>query len=95
MLKVLATVNNRRTLFLGLERENTARLHDDKPIVLDLQAMTQSIEMAAPVQDIVILAGETLRDVYAQLLEVMPELPPYVEPEPDQPPWTYRKGSKR
>lgn len=78
MLKVVATVNNRRTLFLGLDRENSNRLHEGKPIVVDLQAL-------APVgdgrlQDLVLCAGQTLAEVHAELSQFLP-LPPW-EGEP-------------
>ena len=81
MIKMIATINNRRTLFLGLERTNTDRLHDDQPIPIDLQAMLATTDVP-DVQDIVLLAGETLAEVYAQLAEGIPGLPPFQEPVP-------------
>lgn len=79
MLKIVAVVNNRRTLFLGLARTNTERLHDDQPIVVDSQAIG-GIEVdgfPCPIQDIVLLAGESLADVHAQLIAAGLPLPPF------------------
>lgn len=77
MLKVLTTVNNRRTLFLGLDRENTNRLHGGKPIAVDVQALAATVD--GEVQDVVLFAGETLADVHAELSQFVP-LPPLEEP---------------
>lgn len=74
MLKIVATVNNRQTLFLGLDRENTTRLHEGKPIAVDAQALTQQSQ-GGPVQDIVLCAGETLDDLHKELGQFLP-LPP-------------------
>lgn len=82
MLKVVSLVNNRRTLFLGLSRENTMRLHDDQPIAIDLQAMTAGMD---PVQDVVIYAAENSRDLHDKLAAAGLEMPPYVEPQPGAP----------
>lgn len=79
MLKVLATVNNRRTLFLGLDRVNTARLHEGKPIHVDAQALAATAE--GPVQDVVLFAGETTAEIHAELSQYLP-LPPFQEPTP-------------
>lgn len=81
MIKVIAVLHNRRTLILGLDRVNTQRIHADQPIVLDLQALVQSIGhgLDGPVQDIIVIGGETLEDVYTQLHEVLPTLPPFAE----------------
>lgn len=80
MLKAIATLNNRRTLFLGLQRENTKRLHDDKPIVIDLQALLAGDD---PIQDIVIYAAETHRGLHDQLTSLGLPMPPFVEPTPE------------
>lgn len=72
MLKVVAMVNNRRTLFCGLDRENTKRLHAGQPIAIDAQAVA-----GAPVLDVVLFAGETLEDCHAELGKYieLPDLP--------------------
>lgn len=74
MLKIVASVNNRETLFLGLDRENTTRLHEGKPIVVDAQALTAQLKHG-PIQDVVLCAGETLDDIHAELSQYIP-LPP-------------------
>lgn len=81
MLKILATVNNRRTLFLGLDRTNTDRLHEGKPIPVDAQALAATTP-GGPVQDIVLLAGETQAEIHAELSKHLP-LPPFQEPTRD------------
>lgn len=75
MLKVVTTVNNRRTLFLGLDRENTTRLHEGKPIAVDVQALMAQAKDAGPVQDIVIVAAETVELIHRELSRYLP-LPP-------------------
>jgi hypothetical protein len=81
MLKAVVRVNNRVTLFLGITRDNTDRLHVDEPIAIDLQVLVQQ-SGGRPVQDIVLYAGETDRDVYDQLASRGLPLPPFVEPQP-------------
>lgn len=90
MHKAYALVNNRRTLFLGLTRKNTERLHEDKPIHIDLQAMLATSTLDGPVQDLVITAGETERDTYEMWSQFLP-LPPYVEVGPDDAPSVFRR----
>lgn len=80
MLKIVAVVNNRKTLFLGLSKVNTSRLLDGKPSVIDVQALVAGAE---PVQDIVLCAGETDKVVYDELAQYI-DLPPYREPRPDE-----------
>lgn len=75
MLKIVATVNNRQTLFLGLDRRNTTALHAGKPIAVDAQALLAQSKDGGPVQDIVICAGETLEDIHRELGQYLP-LPP-------------------
>lgn len=77
MLKVVATVNNRQTLFLGLDRQNTKRLHAGEPIHFDLQALTAQI---ADVQDVVICAGETVAEIHAELSQYLPLPEPPLRP---------------
>jgi hypothetical protein len=81
MLQVLTTVNNRTTLLLGLDRENTARLHDGQPIVVDAQALLAQVD-SDRVQDVAIFAGETLADLHRDLSEYLP-LPPPLAADPD------------
>lgn len=71
MLKAMALVNNRRTLFLGLSRENTRRLHEGLPIAVDAQALAQMAQ-GEPVQDIVLFAGETEEACAAELAQYFP-----------------------
>lgn len=78
VLKIVATINNRRTLILGLSRENTTRLHDNKPIAVDVQALTAALS-EGPVQDIFICAGETERDLHMEWSGLIPNLPSYEE----------------
>ena len=93
MLKAVATVNNRRTLFLGLDRTNTERLHGDQPIVIDVQALLAGGPYT-DVQDLVITAHETLADAHAAWSELMP-LPPYRDVGPDDAPHVYvRRGTR-
>lgn len=73
MIKVLAQINNRQTLILGLDRENTTRLHSGKPIAIDIQALAAQHDS---VQDVVICAGESLGDIEAELLDLGLVLPP-------------------
>ena len=80
MLKVVAEVNNRRTLFVGLSRENTVRMHRGQPIAVDVQALLAQVKEVGDVQDIIIFAGESDRDVHATLAEYLP-LPPFSEPD--------------
>lgn len=93
MLKVVVDISNRRTLFLGLERNNTERIHKDEPIVIDLQALTA--QMDGPVQDLVIVAAETPREVHAMLSvhfhRIGVELPPYKEVGKDDPAYVFRR----
>lgn len=79
MIKAVAHINNRATLILGLDRRNTDSIHAAKPIVVDLQAILQGSPNTEAVQDIVIVAGETLQQVHADLARFLP-LPPYEEP---------------
>lgn len=79
MIRVVATVNNRITLFLGIDRENTERMLAGSPITCDAQALATN--SPGPIQDIVIYAGETLEAAHTQLAQYLP-LPPY-EPEAD------------
>jgi hypothetical protein len=74
MLKVIATVNNRRTLFLGLSRENTRRLHKGQPIPVDAQALTQGALLDGPIQDVVLFAGETEDACAEELGQWLPEV---------------------
>lgn len=73
MLKLVATSQTpdgpQSTLFLGLERENTNRLHDNKPIVIDMAELPKAFDR------IVILGGETLADVYDDLRAIGLPLP--------------------
>lgn len=78
MLKIVATINNRQTLFLGLDRENTARLHEGEPIAVDIQALVHGSN-GVPIQDIVLCAGETLADLHRDLSQFLP-LPPMEQP---------------
>lgn len=73
MLRVVVTINNRRTLFLGLDRANTKRLHNGQPIVTDIQALGST--ESDPIQDIVLCADETLGDLHTKLSKYLP-LPP-------------------
>jgi len=82
VLKLYAVINNRHTLMLGLSRENTKRLHDDKPIVVDLQALLQQATEDGPIQDIVLYAGETDREIHEAVASFIPDVPPFVEPTP-------------
>lgn len=72
MLKIGVTVNNRRTLFLGLDRNNTDRLHRDQPIPVDIQALAQGGDLDGPFQDVVLVAGETLSEIATTLDRYIP-----------------------
>lgn len=78
MIRLVAEIHNRRTMLLGLDRENTSRLHAGKPIVVDLQAMSSNVE--GDLQDLVLCAGETLGDIHDELSRYIPGLPPFEEP---------------
>lgn len=82
MIKLVAEINNRRTLILGLSRMNSVNLHNGRPIIIDVQALIESIqatEGSRPPQDIVLCAGDTEEDIYAELRDHMPQLPPIEE----------------
>jgi hypothetical protein len=81
MLKIVAEVNNRQTLFLGMSRLTTAKLHMGQPIPIDIQALAQT-SGGKPIQDVILCAGDTDKDVYDELKKYMPQLPPFVEPTP-------------
>lgn len=83
MLKIVTTLNNRRTLILALERVNTDRLHQDMPMVIDLQALRQSADYDEPFQDLVIFAEETLEAAHAKLVDLGLPMPGWQEPTPD------------
>lgn len=77
MLKIVATSQTpngpQSTLYLGLERANTDRLHDNKPILIDMAELPKSFDR------IVILAGESIADVYDDLRAIglpMPDQTP-------------------
>ena len=74
VLRVVATVNNRRTLFLGLSRENTRRLHQNEPIPVDAQALAQTSLLDGPIQDVVLFAGETEDACAEELGRWLPEV---------------------
>jgi hypothetical protein len=66
MIKVVGIINNRRTLILGLSRENTTRLHKDQPIAVDVQALLTPTDIL-DIQDIIVFAGETEESMATQL----------------------------
>jgi hypothetical protein len=82
VIKMLAQLHGRRTLFLGLTRENTARLHGNEPIAVDVQALLAQVPESDAVQDVIIFAGEDLKQVHGQLKPFFPDLPPFEEPTP-------------
>lgn len=59
--------SGQKVMFIGLDRENTKRLHDNQPIVFEPEVL--------PGLRVVILAGETLDDVREDLraLGINPE----------------------
>jgi hypothetical protein len=67
MIKIVAETSMGATLFLGLERANTDRLHADMPIGIDVQELLAATSGVKSVERIVLIAGETLEDVYHQL----------------------------
>jgi hypothetical protein len=66
MIKVVGIINNRRTLILGLSRENTTRLHKNQPIAVDVQALLTPTDIL-DIQDIIVFAGETEESMATQL----------------------------
>jgi hypothetical protein len=86
VIRAVATVNNRCTMFVGLDRNNTTMLHEGHPIAIDVQAIMAQVP-ADQVQDLVIFAGETLKAAHEELGEYLP-LPPFDQPEggDDRPP---------
>jgi hypothetical protein len=72
VIKAVATTRDGRTaVFLGLSRENTDRLHDNKPMVVRLR----ELHPALPDLDIVLLAGETEVDIREDLRVLGPARP--------------------
>jgi hypothetical protein len=67
MIKVIAQINNRKTLILGIARDNVDLMMTDHPMIIDLQALQQEAKMWEPIQDIIIIADETLEALHAQL----------------------------
>lgn len=66
MLKIVANVGGRATLFLGIDRANTERLHADMPIKVNAEELLEPTSMDK-VQDVVLVAGETVADLIDQL----------------------------
>lgn len=66
MLKIVANLDGRATLFLGIDRENTSRLHADMPIKVNAEELLEPTGMDQ-VQDVVLIAGETMADILDQL----------------------------
>lgn len=72
MIKAVGKNKNGDTVvFLGLSRENTRRLHDDKPIVVHLQELDPRL----PAMDVVLLADETEEAMEAKF-KLIPGWPP-------------------
>ena len=82
MLKAIATIGNRRTLIIGLERENWNRINADMPIALNVRELLADSPNTDAIDDIWLIGGETLADVHAQLKVVIPTMPDYEEPTP-------------
>jgi hypothetical protein len=62
MIRMAAhTTDGKRLILIGLDRENTKRLHDGKPIRID------GAEFGLPGWIIGIFAGETVEDMLADL----------------------------
>lgn len=74
MIKGTGNRNGTPVLLLGLTKENTTRLHDDKPILISAKEM---IEMGFPPMEIAIVAGETEASISKALggLPLQPEVP--------------------
>lgn len=65
MIKAVAKVRGRDTVILGLSAENTRRLLDDKPILIDLQ----EIDPRLPDLTILLCGGKTEDGIRGQLGE--------------------------
>ena len=79
MIRAIGELNNRRTLFVGLDRRNTTRMHEDEPIVVDAQALLAAVGDERQIQDIIIFAEETPEEAHARLKGIFPDLPEYKE----------------
>lgn len=79
MIKMIATLGGKKTLFLGLERLNTEKMHDGKPIRVDVAELIEGFEDKDAFDEVIVWAGETLEDAYNELREAIPDLPPYEE----------------
>lgn len=85
MIKIVTTINNRRTAILAFERANLERLLDNQPVYVDLQALGQHADYDDPIQDVVVMAEETLQDVRARLISVGLPVPEFDDPKPGDP----------
>lgn len=84
MIKVVIQMGKSRTLFIGLDRTNTDRLHNDEPIMLHLGDLLKKAKLVE-VDEIVIFADETLDAAYHQLDTHIPGvLPPFQELEQEK-----------
>lgn len=86
MLKIVTTINNRRTAIFAFERVNLERLLADQPVLIDMQALVQHADYDEPIQDIVIMAEETMQDVHRRLTNVGLPLPAFESLGPADPP---------
>lgn len=70
MIKALGTdaEGKAQSIIIGLDRENTNRLHDNKPIGFYLNELSPEL----PNLFVVLLAGETLADVRTDLRALAP-----------------------
>lgn len=74
-IKAIARVNNRTTLFVGLSRANTTRLHEDQPIPIDLKAMLQLTPNVDEIEDLVIFAEEDEDAMLVRLRSIGLDIP--------------------
>lgn len=72
VLKVVAQVEGLNVLFCGLDRENTTRLHDGRPIVVELLELIASMPEDSTIDRLVVFAGETLEDCRRELGHFLP-----------------------
>lgn len=69
------TKDGRPVILIGLDRENTKRLHDGKPIRVDLREAPPKGLLIPGGPILYLIAGETLKDIADELTKAGIEFP--------------------
>lgn len=69
MIKIIAPVANRPTLIMGLDQNNVDAMHlgSDMPLMIDVAALLAGTPNVDKIDQIVLVSGDTLEDVYYYL----------------------------